>query len=266
MMQRRNILKGAVSAALDAPVLRAPAQSQVTFKIHTFMASEGDVHHRGPARHEGARALASGDLPAGGARRHAMGMPLRMSPNGISKGTLDAAVLPWQTVPAVKLDELSRFHSEFPAGTGALYTTAFVMADKEKIATLPPIRAARLHEVGTPFPIDRIPAPQPGPRDVQVRVQACGVVPNLRNVITSYTAKHPSLPAAYGLDAARVVTQVGSAVHGIVPGARVWTPISARSAPAPRSTARCRACTRYGEAAARSAWARWPPPCRFTRS
>lgn len=95
---------------------------------------------------------------------------------------------------------------------------------EDKVQTM---RAARLHEVGTPFRIDRIPVPQPGPRDVQVRVQACGVVPNLRNVITSYTTKHPTLPArrlpaAYGLDATGVVTQVGSAVHGIAPGDRVY--------------------------------------------
>jgi alcohol dehydrogenase len=89
------------------------------------------------------------------------------------------------------------------------------------------MRAARLHEMGTPFRIDTLPVPAPGSRDVQVQVKACGVVPNLRNVVTTYTAKHPTLPprrlpAAYGLDAAGVVTQVGSAVHGIAVGDRVY--------------------------------------------
>jgi threonine dehydrogenase-like Zn-dependent dehydrogenase len=89
------------------------------------------------------------------------------------------------------------------------------------------MRAARLHEMGTPFRIDRIEVPEPGPHDVQVEVRACGVVPNLRNVVTSYTSKHPTLPArrlpaAYGLDASGVVAAVGSAVHGLAIGDRVY--------------------------------------------
>lgn len=89
------------------------------------------------------------------------------------------------------------------------------------------MRAARLHEMGTPFRIDHIEVPQPGPHDVQVQVKACGVVPNLRNVVTTYTSKHPTLPArrlpaAYGLDASGVVTRVGSAVHGLAVGDRVY--------------------------------------------
>lgn len=89
------------------------------------------------------------------------------------------------------------------------------------------MRAARLHEVGTPFRIDTIRRPSPGPHDVEIRVRACGVVPNLRNVITGYTAKHPSLPprrlpAAYGLDASGVVSRVGSAIQGIAVGDRVY--------------------------------------------
>lgn len=89
------------------------------------------------------------------------------------------------------------------------------------------MRAARLHAVGTPFRIDTIDVPQPGSHDVQVQVRACGVVPNLRNVVTGYSERHPTLPprrlpAAYGLDAAGVVTAVGAAVHGIAPGDRVY--------------------------------------------
>jgi threonine dehydrogenase-like Zn-dependent dehydrogenase len=89
------------------------------------------------------------------------------------------------------------------------------------------MRAARLHEVGTPFRIDTVELAEPGPRDVQVQVKACGVVPNLRNVVTTYTTKHPTLPprklpAIYGLDATGVVSKVGSGVHGIEVGDRVY--------------------------------------------
>lgn len=89
------------------------------------------------------------------------------------------------------------------------------------------MRGARLHEMGTPFRVDTLEMPLPGPRDVQVQVHACGVVPNLRNVVSTYTARHPTLPArrlpaAYGLDAAGIVTAVGDAVQGIAAGDRVY--------------------------------------------
>jgi alcohol dehydrogenase len=89
------------------------------------------------------------------------------------------------------------------------------------------MHAARLHEVGAPFQIDQIEIPQPGPRDVVVEVKACNVVPNLRNVITKYPdwfpfLPLPQLPAVYGLDAAGVVSQVGSQVRNVKVGDRVY--------------------------------------------
>ena len=66
-----------------------------------------------------------------------VGMPLPQIPDAISKGVIDAAVVPWEVVPAVKLEELAKFHSEFPAGV-SLYTTTFVMAmNKAKYDSLP---------------------------------------------------------------------------------------------------------------------------------
>jgi TRAP-type C4-dicarboxylate transport system substrate-binding protein len=66
-----------------------------------------------------------------------VGMLLPQISDSISKGVIDAAVVPWEVVPAVKLDELAKFHSEFPAGM-ALYTTTFVMAmNKAKYDSLP---------------------------------------------------------------------------------------------------------------------------------
>jgi TRAP-type transport system periplasmic protein len=67
-----------------------------------------------------------------------VGMALPQISDSISKGVIDAAVVPWEVVPAVKLEELSKFHSEFQAGT-SLYTTTFVMAmNKAKYDSLPP--------------------------------------------------------------------------------------------------------------------------------
>ncbi len=68
-----------------------------------------------------------------------VGMPLPGIPDALSKGTIDGCVIPWEVVPAVKVNELTKFHSEFPASSPALYTTTFVMAmNKAKYEGLAP--------------------------------------------------------------------------------------------------------------------------------
>ena len=68
-----------------------------------------------------------------------VGMPLPSIPDALSKGTIDGAVIPWEVVPSVKVQELTKFHSEFDPAGGALYTTTFVMAmNKAKYNSLPP--------------------------------------------------------------------------------------------------------------------------------
>nr|MDP2192363.1 TRAP transporter substrate-binding protein [Rhodoferax sp.] len=67
-----------------------------------------------------------------------VGMPLPGIPDALSKGTIDGAAIPWEVVPAVKVNELTKFHSEFDPAAGALYTTTFVMAmNKAKYDSLP---------------------------------------------------------------------------------------------------------------------------------
>ncbi len=95
-------------------------------------------------------------------------------------------------------------------------------------ATIPPTMiAARLHRVGEPMRLDEIPTPQPRPTDVLVRIRACGVVPNLPNVLANWETWFPhqplpKLPATFGLDAAGEVAAIGSAVHHIAVGERVY--------------------------------------------
>ncbi|MDR3101188.1 MAG: zinc-binding dehydrogenase [Paraburkholderia sp.] len=89
------------------------------------------------------------------------------------------------------------------------------------------MRAMRVHEPAGRFVPDTIPRPELlRPTDVLVDVKASGVVPNLRNVMSNYGERAyltvPDLPAIYGLDAAGVVAEVGSAVTGLVPGDRVY--------------------------------------------
>ncbi len=68
-----------------------------------------------------------------------VGLPLPQIPDALSKGTVEACSLPWEVVPSVKVHELCKHHSEFPAGGSALYTTTFVMAmNKAKYEGLAP--------------------------------------------------------------------------------------------------------------------------------
>jgi alcohol dehydrogenase len=60
-----------------------------------------------------------------------------------------------------------------------------------------------------------------------VEVKACNVIPNLRNVVASWPEWFPflplpQLPAIFGLDAAGVVSQVGSQVRNVKVGDRVY--------------------------------------------
>ena len=68
-----------------------------------------------------------------------VGMPLPSIPDALSKGTINGCVIPWEVVPSVKVQELTKFHAEFDPAGGALYTTTFVMGmNKAKYNALPP--------------------------------------------------------------------------------------------------------------------------------
>ena len=63
--------------------------------------------------------------------------------------------------------------------------------------------------------------------DVVVEVKACGMVPNLANVLNNWETWYPHQPlppkpAIFGLDPAGVVTEVGDQVVAIKPGDRVY--------------------------------------------
>lgn len=68
-----------------------------------------------------------------------VGMPLPGIPDALSKGTIKGCVIPWEVVPSVKVNELTKFHAEFDPAGGSLYTTTFVMAmNKAKYESLAP--------------------------------------------------------------------------------------------------------------------------------
>ncbi|KAA5599589.1 TRAP transporter substrate-binding protein [Blastochloris sulfoviridis] len=57
----------------------------------------------------------------------AIGMPVPQVPEALSQRVIDGAVVPWEVVPAVKLQELVKFHTEF-AGSPTFYVATFVLA------------------------------------------------------------------------------------------------------------------------------------------
>jgi D-arabinose 1-dehydrogenase-like Zn-dependent alcohol dehydrogenase len=105
--------------------------------------------------------------------------------------------------------------------------------------------AARLHAIGAPMQLERVPVPEPRPTDVVVKVMACNIVPNLKNVLAIYAEWFPylplpKLPATFGLDTSGIVTQVGSHVTDVAIGDRVYVNPGL-------SCGACRACRRGEE-------------------
>lgn len=68
-----------------------------------------------------------------------VGMPVPQVSDALSKGVIDGAMLPWEVVPSVKVQELVKYHSEGDPKARAIYTTAFIFAmNKAKYNGLTP--------------------------------------------------------------------------------------------------------------------------------
>jgi len=66
-------------------------------------------------------------------------MPLPQVPEALSKGVIDGAMVPWEGVPAIKLQEIAKYHLETPPGAPKFSNTIFVMAmNPDKYDSLPP--------------------------------------------------------------------------------------------------------------------------------
>jgi TRAP-type C4-dicarboxylate transport system substrate-binding protein len=64
-------------------------------------------------------------------------MPIPQVPESLAQGVIDGAVVPWEVVPAIKLHELVKHHTEIP-GSPTLYTAGFFLAmNKAKYESLP---------------------------------------------------------------------------------------------------------------------------------
>ncbi len=66
-----------------------------------------------------------------------VGMPVPQVPQSLSRGVIDAAMLPWQVTVPLRSSELVRHHTEF-AGARGLYTATFVLTmNKQRYESLP---------------------------------------------------------------------------------------------------------------------------------
>jgi len=67
----------------------------------------------------------------------AVGMPVPGVPEALSKGVIDGAVVPWEVTPAIRLNELTKYHTGFEGDAG-LYTAVFLFAmNKARYDSLP---------------------------------------------------------------------------------------------------------------------------------
>lgn len=57
-----------------------------------------------------------------------VGMPVPQVPESLSRGVIDGTVMPWEVVPAVRVHELAKHHTETDPKLPALYTSTFIFA------------------------------------------------------------------------------------------------------------------------------------------
>ncbi len=85
---------------------------------------------RFPTRQAGEALRALGAAP--------IGLPVPQVPEALSQGVIDGAVVPWEVVPAIRIHEMVRNHTEIP-GSPTFYSTSFVLAmNKAKYDGLAP--------------------------------------------------------------------------------------------------------------------------------
>jgi len=86
---------------------------------------------RGPSRQTTKMLAAFGATP--------VGMPVPAVPEALSKGVIDGAVIPYEVVPSLKVQELVKYHSETDPSQPAVYTSVFIFAmNKAKYDSLAP--------------------------------------------------------------------------------------------------------------------------------
>jgi len=66
-------------------------------------------------------------------------MPVPQVSEALAKGVSDGAVVPYEVVPSVKIQDIAKFHSETDPSEPAFYTATFMFVmNKDRYASLPP--------------------------------------------------------------------------------------------------------------------------------
>ena len=110
--------------------VHGPGVFHMTNKPIRTLADFKGLKLRAPTRQTNKMLAAFGATP--------VGMPVPQVSEALSKGVIDGAVIPWEVVPAVKVQELVKFHSETDPSQPAVYTSVFIFAmNKAKYDSLP---------------------------------------------------------------------------------------------------------------------------------
>lgn len=65
-------------------------------------------------------------------------MPLPQAAEALSKGVIDGALIPWEVMPTLKFEEVTRYHTESPPGAPQMLNTVFIFAmNPSKYDSLP---------------------------------------------------------------------------------------------------------------------------------
>ncbi|HSO44941.1 MAG TPA: TRAP transporter substrate-binding protein, partial [Rhodoferax sp.] len=103
----------------------------MTNKPINTMADLKGLKVRAPTRQTNKLLAALGATP--------VAMPVPAVSEALAKSVIDGALVPYEVVPSVKIQELVKFHSETDPAEPAIYTSTFVFAmNKAKYESLPP--------------------------------------------------------------------------------------------------------------------------------
>src|SRR5450631_4654997 len=80
------------------------------------------------------------------------------------------------------------------------------------------MKAAVVREFGKPLVIEEVPIPEPGPDEIQIKMEACGVCHTDLHAAEGDWPIKPSLPFIPGHEVAGVVAALGPGVTDFKPG------------------------------------------------
>lgn len=83
------------------------------------------------------------------------------------------------------------------------------------------MRAMRVHELGAGLAMDDVPLPEPGPGQVRLKINACGVNFADTLIVRGRYQEKPPLPFAPGMEVCGTVDALGEGVADPAPGTRV---------------------------------------------